>query len=519
MAGFSQSSQATASSGKAGGLRFLRCAKLAWLTTVGVGLCFTNLTHRCGGRQRVAAGIMFATLRRHAKVDVDSVVNACAKAAKWQQALQVVFRGVGPPDGSALNVAQYTTVLNACGRGWCLCCVGRQWHLAAALFNQMPSLRLQPSGHVQCFDQRLCDSITLATGANCAFLEHDLGSSKALCGFAAMKESPVRPSVISYNTLINALGLGQRWPEALCAWQQMKLEGLQPTVVTIGSLCRQLPGKGSLRILSLCEEAAIRPDLVVCNTLLDNCQRLLQWQRALMVLESMPTFDLQPDEVSKTSKMYLRFYCIVVSWRTLDLWEALQDDMMPSEVTGDVVLSAMSLASKWHMAFQLASRKPHLLGPAGLASSWDSCEEHHQLAASRNLQSILPKKVTARRLMKVWHHSSIAVLLQGTALWWRFLEKLRFRGAQPTNFVDPDVQDAVLPSAAARLWPDGQGCLRCSGLVIQQLRGGVSLPKAPSLGLLPVAFEVSLDSADWSMEIGPVGKLSMKIVLEKREGK
>ena len=52
------------------------------------------------------------------------VVNACAKAARWQQALQVVLRGVGPPDGSALNVAQYTTVLNACGRGWCVCCVG-----------------------------------------------------------------------------------------------------------------------------------------------------------------------------------------------------------------------------------------------------------------------------------------------------------------------------------------------------------------------------------------------------------
>jgi len=51
------------------------------------------------------------------------VLNACAKAAKWQQALQVVS-GVGPPDGPPLNVAQYTTVLNACGRGWCLWCVG-----------------------------------------------------------------------------------------------------------------------------------------------------------------------------------------------------------------------------------------------------------------------------------------------------------------------------------------------------------------------------------------------------------
>ena len=74
MAGFSQSSQATASSGKAGGLRFLRCAKLAWLTTVGVGLCFTNLTHRCGGTiglQR-APGSPVQVLRRAGEgVNVD----------------------------------------------------------------------------------------------------------------------------------------------------------------------------------------------------------------------------------------------------------------------------------------------------------------------------------------------------------------------------------------------------------------------------------------------------------------
>ncbi len=44
------------------------------------------------------------------------VINAFAKAASWQQALQVVSLD-GP-----LNVAQYTTVLNACGRGWYLLC-------------------------------------------------------------------------------------------------------------------------------------------------------------------------------------------------------------------------------------------------------------------------------------------------------------------------------------------------------------------------------------------------------------
>ena len=40
-------------------------------------------------------------------------------------------------------------------------------------------------------------------------------------------------------------------------------------------------------------------------------------------------------------------------------------------------------------------------------------------------------------------HISLSLFLgrcRAKALWWRFLEKLRFRAAQPTNFVDPDVQ-------------------------------------------------------------------------------
>ena len=45
------------------------------------------------------------------------------------------------------------------------------------------------------------------------------------------------------------------------------------------------------------------------------------------------------------------------------------------------------------------------------------------------------------------------------------------------------------------------------------------IPSQPSHLDISKAFEVSLDSADWSMEIGPVGKLGMKIVLEVLLGK
>ncbi|CAL1150260.1 unnamed protein product [Cladocopium goreaui] len=138
---------------------------------------------------------------------------------------------------------------------------------------------------------------------------------------------------------------------------------------------------GSLRLLSLCEEAAVRPDLVLCNIFLDNCQRQLLWQRAMWLLEEMPSkLNIQPDEVSYNSAInalelskkswplavqllqkmrtasslkpsIISYNCTMAAtekssmWeRTLSLWESLHEDGLvpskagPIDVTGDVVL-------------------------------------------------------------------------------------------------------------------------------------------------------------------------------------
>eukprot|EP00435_Cladocopium_sp_Y103_P054214 s179_g17.t1 len=493
-------------------LKLGRCAKFAFWT-LGIGMCFIN-------------GFQSGPTPAAPKEATDqwqemTAIDAFARAVQWQKALvlgrQALLSEVD------LNVAEYTTVLNTLGRG-------RQWHLAAELFRQMPTVRIEPT--VVTYNAL----INACTTAKC--WQQALGWFSALADSRALRQ----PTVITYNSLINALNVGSRWPEALLAWQKMQDEGLQPTAATISSLCRQ--GQGSLRLLSLCEEAGVRPDLVLCNILLDNCQRQLLWQRAIWLLEEMPSkLKIPPDEVSYNSAInalelskkswplavqllqkmrasslkpsIITYNCTMAAtekssvWeRTLSLWDSLHEDgIVPSKapgkrVTGDVILTALSSSSKW-LAMEFVETRPSVLAPAGLAAAWSSCEENHHFAASQRLQEMLRRKVEIGR---VWHHSSFSILLQGTALWWCFLWKLfRLLDSAGPPALPLELQEAVLPSAAARLWSERPMRLSLCHLAWHEMTGAVSLPAAPTLGLLPVAFDVVLDAPSFgSMTLGPV---------------
>lgn len=282
----------------------------------------------------------------------------------------------------------------------------------------------------------------------------------------------------------------------------------------------------------------MRPDLVLCNIFLDNCQRQLLWQRAMWLLEEMPSkLNIQPDEVSYNSAInalelskkswplavqllqkmrtasslkpsIISYNCTMAAtekssmWeRTLSLWESLHEDgLVPSKVTGDVVLNALSSTSKCLVFVETSS----VAGAAGLAAAWSSCEENHDLAASHRLQKMLRRKVEIGR---VWHHSSLSSsALQGTALWWHFLWKLfRVLDSAGPPALPLELQEAVLPSAAARLSSSKPVRLSLCHLAWQEMTGAISLPAAPTLGLLPVALDVVLDAPSFGcMTWGPV---------------
>ncbi|CAK9072589.1 Pentatricopeptide repeat-containing protein At1g09900, partial [Durusdinium trenchii] len=359
------------------------------------------------------------------------------------------------------------------------------------------------------------------------------------------KEERPQPSVISYNSLMTVLGTNSLWVQALSVWQQMMREGLQPSVMTISTLGRHLRGPGALRLLSLCNEADVRPDLILCNTVLENCQRMLRWQQALAVLQEMPwKIGITPDEVSyntavnalelsdawSTAVQLLRqMRCEDLQpstvtynstmgalkksllWqRTMSLWQELAEDgHRLSEVTGDIAVTALSCSHRWAAAVALVDSQP--VGAAGLASAWHSCEAFHERRALRHVQQQLRSKVNTQHgeaLMKVWRHHEIAVLLQGTVLWWRFLWKLHMLHMGKAH---PDLKDVIVPSAAARLWemPKREAM---APLVWHGMRGA-TLPLEPFVGLLPVACEICLrgrGTRGVSISWGPVPRLGSR---------
>ncbi|CAK9031852.1 unnamed protein product [Durusdinium trenchii] len=301
-----------------------------------------------------------------AKNAVTLVLETCGRRVQWQRALQVA-------QVEALDVAQCTTVLNICGRGL-------QWHIATELFHQLPVRRLRPT------------VVTYNAMINACSRRWE----EAIWWFSALekrgeerKEERPQPSVISYNSLMTVLGTNSLWVQALSVWQQMMREGLQPSVMTISTLGRHLRGPGALRLLSLCNEADVRPDLILCNTVLENCQRMLRWQQALAVLQEMPwKIGITPDEVSyntavnalelsdawSTAVQLLRqMRCEDLQpstvtynstmgalkksllWqRTMSLWQELAEDgHRLSEVTGDIAVTALSCSHRWAAAVAL----------------------------------------------------------------------------------------------------------------------------------------------------------------------
>ena len=138
--------------------------------------------------------------------------------------------------------------------------------------------------------------------------------------------------VVTYNTLTNVLGSSTEWPrvgfissvrvmsQVLGLLAQMLNEadgsrrrcelhiwgqGLRPNAITINSIGGRLEGETkrfwgevsvSAGVLSLCADMAVRPptvpkscffrpDVVLCNTMLDRCQRALRWKEAIMMLQ------------------------------------------------------------------------------------------------------------------------------------------------------------------------------------------------------------------------------------------
>ncbi|XP_066328999.1 pentatricopeptide repeat-containing protein At4g01570-like [Miscanthus floridulus] len=125
-----------------------------------------------------------------------------------------------------------------------------------------------------------------------------LGMSLRL--FAAMKAAtpPVAPDICTYNSVIRALVVGGRVPDALVIFYEMKSSGIEPDVFTyravMNGCCKSFRMDDALRVFQeMWGSSGVKSDVVVYNSLLDGMFKAKKLDEACGFFETMVADGIQ----------------------------------------------------------------------------------------------------------------------------------------------------------------------------------------------------------------------------------
>ncbi|CAD6214243.1 unnamed protein product [Miscanthus lutarioriparius] len=125
-----------------------------------------------------------------------------------------------------------------------------------------------------------------------------LGMSLRL--FAAMKAAtpPIAPDICTYNSVIRALVVGGRVPDALVIFDEMKSSGIEPDVFTyravMNGCCKSFRMDDALRVFQeMRGSSGVKSDVVVYNSLLDGMFKAKKLDEACGFFETMVADGIQ----------------------------------------------------------------------------------------------------------------------------------------------------------------------------------------------------------------------------------
>jgi len=120
-----------------------------------------------------------------------------------------------------------------------------------------------------------------------------------------MSKAGVKPSVVTYTTLISRAGAWQKVQLAEMYFRKMLEDGIPADAQAYNSLINAYAKAGetdrALKVLHDMDEANVSPTVVTFNTLIESCARTGKPQRANEVFELMKRRGLHPDERSYSS--------------------------------------------------------------------------------------------------------------------------------------------------------------------------------------------------------------------------
>ena len=233
-------------------------------------------------------------------------ISACARGRAWQEGLRLLddYQQAFPTTAQH-DVVAYTAAMTGCE-------YAGEWQAAVALLKRMRSAHADPNEVTLASVMGACatacaNSHSAARGMNespesTTTTSAPLQMALQLLYVLRKDESVVRPNVIVYNAAIRACAEGRDLPRAMELYYLLRQDGLQPTVVTYGTLMTACERMGSLSGMSRVwkwmrdDPNKIRPNEIVYGAALSCCRKAGDAERAYLLLQKMIFQDqLQPN--------------------------------------------------------------------------------------------------------------------------------------------------------------------------------------------------------------------------------
>lgn len=190
------------------------------------------------------------------------------------------------------------------------------------------------------------------------------GTSSRDTGDAALKilkrmreTSGCKPDVITYSTVIDALGRSGRFSKVSEVLDEMSREGIEPNLVTYTSVVSALSKAGDLngamRVLEDMERHGIKPNVYTFSSLIHGAGRTGEFARAFEVLGMMRERKIVASQITYCMLLQMAFNC---GKRTFleDVVNALSDDV---RLKGTQQLKIIAELSKSRDLFSPSKRR------------------------------------------------------------------------------------------------------------------------------------------------------------------
>lgn len=203
-----------------------------------------------------------------------------------------------------------------------------------------------------------------------------------------MKICDVKPSIVTYSTLISRAGSWQKVHIAEKYFDLMQQDGIQADVLAYNSLINAYAKKGLIQMAAQAfdrmenSKPPIKPSVVTFNTLIDACARTGNIQQAKAMMNELIKRGLKPNERTFSSIVHAYCHAGLVDEAGKEILNMQKSGMKPTAVTYSLFLHALGQKGHLSSAFAVLDKmkslgmKPNVVTMSALINA---CGKNDQL--------------------------------------------------------------------------------------------------------------------------------------------